>query len=109
AASTAPKAALVAPPDVAAPAADALKTRSGLAMKVLRPGQGHVHPASTDCVRLNFTGWRRDGSLLTNSTDSNVECLEHAIPGVAEALQQMVQGEVRRVWIPAALGFANKE
>jgi hypothetical protein len=38
---------LPAPPDVAAPPADAQKTASGLASKVLKPGTGKDHPAAT--------------------------------------------------------------
>ena len=33
-----------APPDVEAPPADAAKTASGLASKVLKPGTGKTHP-----------------------------------------------------------------
>ena len=36
-----------APPDVAAPPADAAKTASGLATKVIKPGTGKDHPART--------------------------------------------------------------
>src|SRR5580704_9794344 len=39
--------AIPAPPDVGAPPADAKKTSSGLASKVLTPGTGHDHPGPT--------------------------------------------------------------
>ena len=38
------------PPDVAAPPADAVKTPSGLASRVLKPGSGTRHPQPTDSV-----------------------------------------------------------
>src|SRR5882757_4490464 len=43
---------LPAPDDVAAPPADAKKTASGLALKVLTPGKGKDHPGSDDTVKV---------------------------------------------------------
>src|SRR4028119_2140284 len=52
------------PSDVAAPPADALKTPSGIAYKVLRPGTGIVHPRRRDRVVVDYTGWTPDGMLF---------------------------------------------
>jgi FKBP-type peptidyl-prolyl cis-trans isomerase len=101
--------ALAAPTDVADPPADSLKTRSGVAMKVLMAGTGTAHPAGDDCVILTFTAWKRDGSLFSTSGvhgESTVQCLTSAIPGVSAALKEMVAGEERRIWVPAELAFA---
>ena len=38
----------VAPPDVKAPPADAIKSPSGLASKVITPGPGKVHPTAAE-------------------------------------------------------------
>ena len=43
------------PPDVAAPPADAQKTKSGLASKVLKPGTGTVRPKSSSTVTVHYT------------------------------------------------------
>ncbi len=97
-----------APPDVAAPPADAKINDSGMAAKVLKPGSGVDHPVDNDCVRVRFTAWKRDGRLFSTSTSSDnseVLCLNDAILGVAEALKEMVVGEQRRVWIPSDLTF----
>src|SRR5579862_4636026 len=51
-----------APPDVGAPPADAVKTPSGLASKVLTPGTGHDHPGPTDRVKVHYTGWTKGGA-----------------------------------------------
>src|SRR5688500_4554297 len=48
---------LPAPPDVAAPPADAEKTPSGLASKVLSPGKGTEKPEAQDQVTVHYTGW----------------------------------------------------
>src|SRR5678816_768493 len=53
--------ALPAPEDVAAPPATAKKTASGLAYRVLKPGTGKKHPAATDAVKVDYTGWTTDG------------------------------------------------
>ena len=43
----------VAPPDVKAPPADAQKTPSGLASKVITPGKGTTHPGASDIVTVH--------------------------------------------------------
>ena len=40
------------PADLSAPPADAVKTRSGLAYRVLRPGSGDKHPSRRSTVRV---------------------------------------------------------
>ena len=100
--------AITAPPDVAAPPADAQTLPSGLAMKVLKAGNGSDHPAGNDCVRANFVAWKTDGTLFSTSTsmdNSELLCLNAAIVGVSEALQEMVVGEKRRLWVPDDLTF----
>ena len=56
-----------APPDVAAPPADAAKTASGLATKVLEPGTGKDHPGKDDLVTVHYTGWTTDGKMFDSS------------------------------------------
>ena len=100
--------AIPAPPDVAAPPADVQTLPSGLAMKVLNIGKGTDHPAGNDCVRANFVAWKTDGTLFSTSTsmdNSELLCLNAAIVGVSEALQEMVVGEKRRLWVPEDLTF----
>ena len=55
------------PPDVAAAPADATKTRSGLASKVIKPGTGKAHPGRTDLVTVHYTGWTTDGKMFDSS------------------------------------------
>jgi FKBP-type peptidyl-prolyl cis-trans isomerase len=101
--------AVVAPPDVAAAPADAIRTVSEVAMTVLQAGSGTDHPHGDDCVIVRFTGWMRDGSLFSTSGlhgETSTQCLTAAIPGIAEALRAMAPGEKRRIWVPAELAFA---
>src|SRR4051794_21672928 len=56
-----------APPDVKAAPADAEKTPSGLASKVITKGTGTEHPAAADIVEVNYTGWTTDGKMFDSS------------------------------------------
>ena len=96
-----------APPDVAAAPADAQKTESGLAFKVLQPGTGAEKPAAKDSVRIQYTGWTADGHTFASSTTSGRPALvsmKGVIKGLSEGLSGMVTGEKRRLWIPPTLG-----
>lgn len=101
--------AIPAPPDVSAPPADAERTASGLASKVLRPGTGDRHPTATDVVRVHYTGWRaEDGQMFDSSVTRGQPAtfpLNRVIRGWTEGVQLMVEGEKRRFWIPANLAY----
>ena len=55
------------PTDVQAAPTDALKTPSGLASKVLKPGAGTQKPAAADTVTVHYSGWTTDGKLFDSS------------------------------------------
>ena len=98
------------PDDVAAPPADAERTASGLASKVLTPGTGDVHPDGNDLVAVHFTGWTPQGVEFQTTFGQEkpaVFNLQDVFPGWIEAMQLMVAGEKRRLWIPARLGPQN--
>src|SRR5690348_3372810 len=58
---------LPAPEDVAAPPANAEKSESGLAWRVLTPGTGDQKPAAEDTVEVHYTGWTTDGRMFDSS------------------------------------------
>jgi FKBP-type peptidyl-prolyl cis-trans isomerase len=107
-----PKPAQIPPPaDVAAPPADAQKTASGLATKVLAKGTGTAHPTATDKVKVNYTGWTTDGKMFDSSIPRNEPTsfgVSEVIPGWTEGLQLMVVGEKRRMWIPSNLAYGPR-
>src|SRR4030088_3551832 len=81
-----------APDDVAAPPADAEKTASGLASKVLTPGKGTTHPARTDLVTVHYSGWTTDGKNFDNSLTGGKPVtfsLDKGIAGWTEGVQLM--------------------
>ncbi len=104
--------AIPAPPDVAAPPADAAVTESGLASKVLVPGTGTEHPAAADSVTVHYTGWTTDGKMFDSSSTRGKPAtfpLNRVIAGWTEGLQLMVVGETRRFWIPETLAYKGQQ
>ncbi|MEO0018819.1 MAG: hypothetical protein RLZZ522_2102 [Verrucomicrobiota bacterium] len=103
-------AAPVVPADVAAAPADAVKTASGLASKVLKKGTGSTHPAAADQVKVHYSGWTTDGKLFDSSVQRGQAItfpLNQVIAGWTEGVQLMVEGEQRRFWIPAKLAYGE--
>ncbi|MGH9200710.1 MAG: FKBP-type peptidyl-prolyl cis-trans isomerase [Vicinamibacterales bacterium] len=100
-----------APPDVAAPAADATKTASGLSSKMLQTGTGTTKPTVNDLVTVHYAGWTTDGKMFDSSYSDNAPRtfpLNRVIKGWGEGVQLMVVGERRRFWIPEALAYQGQ-
>src|SRR5439155_899332 len=101
-----------APPDVAAPPADAVKTPSGLATKAITRGTGKDHPAKDDLVTVDYSGWTTDGKMFDSSVVRGKPtsfAVNGVIPGWTEGLQLMVEGEKARFWIPEKLAYEGKQ
>ncbi len=100
-----------APPDVAAPPADAQVTKSGLASKVLMAGNGTEHPKKNSRVTVHYTGWTTDGELFDSSVVRGQPAsfgLHQVIAGWTEGVPLMVAGEKRRFWIPEKLAYGGE-
>jgi FKBP-type peptidyl-prolyl cis-trans isomerase len=100
-----------APADVAAAPADALRTESGIAYKVLQAGSGTEHPTATGEVEVHYTGWTTDGSMFDSSHKKSKTikfALNRVIAGWTEGVQLMVQGEQTRFWIPENLAYKGR-
>lgn len=96
------------PPDVAAAPADAQRTPSNMAYKVLQPGAGTRHPRPNSEVTVHYTGWTTDGRTFDSSVsrgEPSTFRLDEVIAGWTEGLQMMVEGEKRRFWIPGRLAY----
>jgi peptidylprolyl isomerase len=97
-----------APEDVAKAPADAQKTKSGLAYKVLQAGTGTEHPKRSSKVTVHYTGWTTDGKMFDSSVAKGQPAtfpLDQVIPGWTEGVQLMVEGEKTRFWIPQRLAY----
>ncbi|OFV93402.1 MAG: hypothetical protein A3H95_03910 [Acidobacteria bacterium RIFCSPLOWO2_02_FULL_64_15] len=100
-----------APADVKAPPADATKTSSGLAYKVLRQGDGGRRPRPISMVTVHYSGWTTDGRMFDSSVVRGTPStfgLDAVIPGWTEGLQLMVENEKTRFWIPVQLAYKNE-
>ncbi len=102
---------LPAPDDVAAPPADAQKTATGLAWKVLTPGKGGAHPTADSNVEVHYTGWTTDGKMFDSSVARGQTAkfpLKGVIAGWTEGLQLMEVGMKARLWIPEELAYKGR-
>jgi peptidylprolyl isomerase len=100
------------PPDVAAPPADATRTKSGLAYKILRPGTGTEHPRKSSTVVVNYSGWTTDGRMFDSSILRGEPAefpLTGVIPGWREGIPLMTTGELVRFWIPSKLAYDDQK
>lgn len=98
------------PADLAQAPSDALTTPSGLASKILEEGTGSTHPKASDTVTVHYSGWTTDGKLFDSSVKRGQPTsfpLNGVIPGWTEGVQLMVEGEKRRFWIPAKMGYGE--
>jgi FKBP-type peptidyl-prolyl cis-trans isomerase len=99
------------PDDVKAAPADAKKTGSGLAYKVITPGKGKAHPTATSEVTVHYTGWTTDGKMFDSSVtrgEPSTFPLNQVIKGWTEGVQLMVEGEKTRFWIPEPLAYGGR-
>jgi FKBP-type peptidyl-prolyl cis-trans isomerase len=107
-----PAAKIPVPSDVAAPPADAVKTKSGLATKVLNPGTGKIHPAKDEVVTIDFSAWTANGKMIDSSVvrgEPSTLPVKRMFPGLAEGIELMVVGETRRLWIPESLAYKGQQ
>ena len=101
----------IAPADVKEPPADAKKTSTGLAFKILRVGTGSRNPAAWSRVTVDYTGWTTDGKVFDSSVVRGKPMtleLSSVIPGWTEGVALMVEGERRRFWIPENLAYKGE-
>lgn len=97
------------PADVAAVPADAKKTASGLAYKVLTPADG-PKPTAESMVKVHYSGWTTDGKLFDSSVKRGRPAsfpLNGVIKGWTEGVQLMSVGEKTRFWIPAEMAYGE--
>jgi peptidylprolyl isomerase len=88
------------------PPKDAVKTKTGVAMVVLKPGTGDKKPKLTDTVRVNLAGYSR-GQKMFATPEPQVMTVAEMAPGWQEGVTAMVEGEKRRLWLPANVAYGN--
>jgi peptidylprolyl isomerase len=101
------------PPDVSTPPPDAEREPSGAARKILARGTGTAHPTDRTYVDLHYSGWERNGrqfeGTVPGGPPGRYDLVSALAPGVAAEVKQMVEGDKRRVWLPAALAYGKRD
>ena len=100
-----------APADVAAPPADAQRSESGLAWKVLEGLDSGNNPGPRDNVTVHYTGWTTDGQMFDSSILRGEPAnfpLNGVIAGWTEGLQYITTGQKARFWIPMDLAYQGR-
>lgn len=95
-------------PDQLTPPADALRTSSGLAYKILKKGPGGERPGRGSTVVIDYSGWDGQGRLFDSSVTRGERAslpLQHLIPGWQEGVPLMARGDSFRFWIPGHLAY----
>ena len=85
---------------------------SGLQYKVVKSGPaGGPQPDRNDLVNVNYEGTLTDGTVFDSSFDRGapyVTTPDDVVPGWTEALQLMKPGDEWILYVPPALGYAEK-
>jgi peptidylprolyl isomerase len=100
-----------APKDVGEIPADATRSASGLAWRVLEPGVGSEHPIETAVVEMTYTAWTADGEVVESSVlrgGLDTVGIRRLVPGWTEGMKLMVEGERRLFWIPENLAYQGQ-
>jgi peptidylprolyl isomerase len=94
------------PADLTNPPANAERSADGLVSMKLGDGTGTAHLAADGLAKVRYTVWKSDGTLVQHvaAPQSLMIGVKKMIPGWGTAVQKMVVGEKRRVWVPSALG-----
>ena len=97
-----------APKEVGEIPANATRSDSGLAWRVLQEGTGTEHPVVTSVVEITYTMWTADGEVVESSVlrgGPDTLGISQLVPGWTEAMQLMVEGERRLIWIPENIAY----
>ncbi len=100
------------PEDFKGPPADAVRTPSKLAYKILQPGDGQGKPGPRDEVEIHYSGWNADGSAIFSTSKMGRPAkgtVQQLFSGLAEGLQLISTGARVRLWIPQALAEQGSE
>ena len=100
-----------APPDVAAAPPGSPCTDSGVCYRILREGPKDApRPTTRSRIVVHYTGWTKDGARFDSSIARGQPAsfgLSQVIRGWTDALQEIREGSVVRLWIPSELAYGD--
>lgn len=88
---------------------DAVKTASGIVIRVITPGSG-ASPAATDVVKVHYEGKLIDGTIFDSSIKRGQPAefaLNAVVPCWSEAVQKMKKGEKSQIVCPSAVAYGD--
>lgn len=91
--------------------AEVEQSASGLQWQILSQGTGTEHPSRNSRVTVHYHGTLIDGTVFDSSVERGEPItfgLNQVIKGWTEGVQLMVEGEKRRLFIPADLAYGNR-
>ena len=86
------------------------QTESGLQYQIVEPGTGE-QPTAEDTVTVHYKGTTLSGTQFDSSYDRGQPTtfgVNQVIQGWQEALPMMKEGAKWKVWVPPALGYAER-
>lgn len=92
--------------------ASAKKTASGLAYQLISRGASKTKPLPSDRVEMHYSAWTSEGKLFDSTVTRGKSVtlpLSRLIPGWAEGLSLMSEGDEALLWIPEQLAYAGRE
>lgn len=82
-----------------------METASGLQYRVLKAGEGDLHPTDEDVSLIQYTGTLRDGSVFDASKQPTPLPVAGSVPGFSEGLKLMRKGAKYRLWLKPELAY----
>lgn len=90
---------------------DVVERKSGLMYKVLKKGDGKVHPGPKTPCLCHYSGTLIDGTTFDSSYDRGEPIAfapNQVIAGWTEAMQLMVEGDKWELYIPSELAYGDR-
>jgi peptidylprolyl isomerase len=90
---------------------DVVTLDSGMQYQVIQQGTGSSHPTAKSRVKVHYKGTFINGETFDSSFKRGrpaVFPLNQVIKGWTEGVQLMVEGEIRRFFIPPSLAYGNR-
>lgn len=99
------------PRDLRTPPASARRVGGGVALRVLVASMSDRRPRENSRIKLDFSGWTKDGTLVESSVMARhpvIYDMQGMMAGMREAVLAMVEGQKARIWIPQAMAFGDR-
>ena len=84
------------------------KLTSGVYIQTITAGTGTATVVASNRITIGYKGWLADGTLFDQGTLNSFP-VANFVPGFTEGVIGMKVGEVRKLVIPARLGYGDQD